>query len=138
VAGAQVMRELSDKVVEWQESHKEISGELVAQKLRAAQLQTEHDNLRHMIKDLMAKQAQMQAEGWAPAAPAAEKSRSLPRAPKKGKEEREGPSSRVKQGSGTKLGGAGVSRPPQVRGSGPTSKGRIGFLGRLKTPRNRD
>jgi hypothetical protein len=93
----QVMRELSDKVVEGQETLKEISSELVAQKIRAAQLQTEHDNLISIIKDLVAKQEKQDNA----------RSGKLP--------------------TGKKATGSGVS----------TKRG-IGFLNRLKTPRNRD
>jgi hypothetical protein len=109
------MRELSDKVVEWQEAHKDISGELVAQKIRAAQLQTEHDNLRRMIRDLMAKQSQTE-QAQAQAQARVSGPQTIPKLPK------------VPMGR----------KAASSANAGPTSKTRIGFLGRLKTPRNRE
>lgn len=49
---AQVMRELSDRVVEWQQAHQDVSRTLVAANLRIAEVQTEHDRLTAVIRTL--------------------------------------------------------------------------------------
>lgn len=117
-AWLQVLRELSDTVVSWQEAHGEVSRELVAQKMRAAELQTEHDKLIAMIKDLMAKERQHQEAAEQLQATLSRKSSSRLR----------GARSLVK-----KEGQGGEKK------DGPVStKSKISFLGRLKTPRNRD
>jgi hypothetical protein len=54
----QVMRELSDRVVEWQLAHQDVSRGLVGANMRMAELQTEHDRLTSVIKNLMAQNEQ--------------------------------------------------------------------------------
>ena len=137
------MRELSDKVVEWQELHKEVSQELVAQKLRAAQLQTEHDKLIGMIKELMAAQKAQEQQ-----LSNSSKTARLQIGRRSNNGQKSTPSQPQRSSSAAlpshsmalplPTSGGKASAGPSRSASGSTSKGRMGFLHRLKTPRNRD
>lgn len=121
-----MLRELSDQVVSWQEAHGEMARDLVAQKMRVAELRTEHDKLLSTIKDLMAKNQQHEQEKeeqqqQQPQSRQRRQRQSLPQ-----------DLSRVRH-SFTK-----ESSRSSKKETSTTGKSRMGFLGRLKTPRNRD
>jgi hypothetical protein len=92
----QVMRELSDKVVEWQDMHGAVERDLITANMRIAELQTEHDKLVGVVKSLMASQQQQRLVD--------ESVRS----------------------NGSRNNAPGTAKAAK----------RVGFLGRLKTPRN--
>jgi electron transfer flavoprotein alpha subunit len=123
----QVLRELSDQVVSWQDAHNELSRDLVAQKMRVAELQTEHDKLIAIIKDLVFKNQQHQQEK--------EEQQHQQQQPRQRQQQQSLPQevSRVRRSFSRKESSSSSKK------EGPsTGKMRMGFLGRLKTPRNRD